>query len=113
MSETVAMAMKTLVKIPGEAKRGEAFEVRAIAMHPMENGQRRDMDGKVTPRKILNRFVCRYNGALVIDCDWGTAIAANPYMAFMVKAVDSGTVDLEWTDDDGSVHRHSSPIKVV
>ncbi|MCK6453154.1 MAG: thiosulfate oxidation carrier complex protein SoxZ [Alphaproteobacteria bacterium] len=113
MTETAPVTMKMLVKMPAEANKGEAFELRAIAMHPMENGLRRDMDGKVIPRKILNRFVCRYNGETVIDCDWGTAVAANPYMAFQVKAVDSGTVELEWTDDDGSVHRHSAAIKVV
>jgi sulfur-oxidizing protein SoxZ len=105
--------IKLLVKVPAEAKKGDAFEVKAIAMHPMENGLRRDMDGKAFPRKILNRFVCRYNGETVLDCDWGTAISANPYIAFMVKAVDSGTVELEWTDDDGSVRRHSAAIKVT
>ena len=105
--------VKLLVKVPAEAKKGEAFEVKAIAMHPMENGLRRDQDGKVIPRKILNRFVCRYNGETVVDCDWGTAVSANPYIAFLVKAVDSGKVEMEWTDDDGSVQKHSSPIKVT
>jgi len=49
----------------------------------------------------------------VLDCDWQTAISANPYMSFMVKAVDSGTLTFEWKDDDGSVERHSAPIKVT
>ncbi len=105
--------MKVLVSVPAAVKRGEAFEVKAMAMHAMENGLRRDMDGKPIPRKILNRFTCRYNGELVIDCDWQTAISANPYMAFAVRAVDSGTLSFEWTDDDGRVERHDAPIKVT
>lgn len=104
---------KLLVKVPAEARKGDAFEVKAIAMHPMENGLRRDQDGKVIPRKILKKFVCRYGGEIVVDCDWGTAISANPYISFLVKAIDSGTVDLEWTDDDGSVLKHQSRVKVV
>jgi sulfur-oxidizing protein SoxZ len=105
--------MKVLVSVPPVVRRGEVIEVKAMAMHAMENGFRRDMDGKPIPRKILNRFTCRYNGELVVDCDWQTAISANPYMAFPVKAVDSGTLTFEWTDDDGSVERHSAPITVA
>ena len=105
--------MKVLVSVPASVKRGEAFEVKAMAMHAMENGFRRDMDGKPIPRKILNHFTCRYNGEIVLDCDWQTAISANPYLSFAVKAVDSGSLTFEWTDDDGSVERHSSLIKVT
>ncbi|MCC6468490.1 MAG: thiosulfate oxidation carrier complex protein SoxZ [Alphaproteobacteria bacterium] len=105
--------MKVLVSVPAVVRRGEAFEVKAMAMHVMENGFRRDMDGKAVPRKILNHFTCRYNGEIVLDCDWHTPISANPYMSFAVKAVDSGTLTFEWIDDDGSIERHSAPITVT
>ena len=91
---------KPLIKVPASVKRGAAFEIRTLINHPMENGLRRDMDGKLIPRKILRRFVCRYNGEVVVDCDWGTAIAANPYLLVYATAVDSGTIAFEWTDDD-------------
>ena len=105
--------VKMLVSVPQAAKPGEVFEVKAMALHPMENGLRRDMDGKAIPRHIIKRFTCRYNGEIVVDCDWHTGVAANPYMAFPVKAVDSGALEFEWTEDDGAVHRHSAPIKVA
>ncbi len=105
--------IKTLVNVPAAAKRGEIVEVKAIAMHAMENGLRRDMDGKAVPRLILNRFICRYNGEIVIDCDWHTGVAPNPFMSFPVKAADSGTLDFEWTEDGGAVYRQSAPIKVA
>ncbi len=105
--------IKTLVSVPAAAKRGDIFEVKAMAMHAMENGLRRDQDGKPIPRKILKSFVCRYNGEVVVDCDWHTGVAANPFMSFPVKAVDSGALEFAWTDDDGSVHRHNAPIKVA
>lgn len=105
--------IKRMVSVPPNAKKGAVFEVKAMAMHPMENGLRRDQDGKPVPRKILKRFTCRYNGEVVIDCDWGTGVAPNPFIAFAVRAVDSGKLDFEWTDDDGTVARHSAPISVT
>lgn len=107
------MSIKLLVGVPPLVKQGQVFEVKAMAMHAMENGLRRDMDGKAIPRKILKNFTCRYNGEIVIDCDWHTGVAPNPFMSFPVKAVDSGTLEFLWADDDGTVHRHSSPIKVA
>lgn len=104
---------KILVRVPREAKRGETMEIKALINHPMDNGLRYDMDGHVIPRKIIHRFVCRYNGEIVIDSDWGTAISANPYISFFAVAADSGTFDFEWTDDDGTVYRHTAPILVA
>ena len=105
--------IKTLVSVPPTARGGEVFEVKAMAMHTMENGLRRDLDGKPVPRLILNRFVCRYDGEVVVDCDWHTGVAANPFMSFLVKAAGSGTLDFEWTEDGGAVYRHSASIKVA
>jgi sulfur-oxidizing protein SoxZ len=107
------MAMKVMVSVPATARKGDAVEIKAMAMHPMENGLRRDMDGKVIPRFILKKFECRYNGELVVDCDWHTAISANPYMSFFVKAVDSGKIEFAWTDDNGAVERHTANISVT
>jgi sulfur-oxidizing protein SoxZ len=106
------VSVKLLVTVPAQAKPGQVFEVKAMAMHPMENGLRRDQDGKPIPRKLLKRFTCRYNSEIVVDCDWHTGVAPNPFMSFLVKAVESGALEFEWTDDDGTVHRHSAPIKV-
>jgi len=107
------MALKVMVSVPPTVKRGDVFEVKAMAMHPMENGLRRDLDGKPIPRLILKRFECRYNGEIVVDCDWHTAVAANPFMSFFVKAVDSGKLDFAWTDDNGAVERHTAAINVT
>jgi sulfur-oxidizing protein SoxZ len=85
-----------------EAKAGELIEVKALIAHIMESGQRRDKDGNIIPRKIINRFTCEVNGKLVFGCDLEPAISANPYMQFKFKAQESGKVVLTWTDDDGS-----------
>ena len=37
----------------------------------------------------------------MFSADWHPAISANPYMAFFMKAEESGTLELSWTDDNG------------
>jgi sulfur-oxidizing protein SoxZ len=44
--------------------------VRTLISHPMESGQRRDGDGNIIPRSIINRFTCDFNGENVIDVTW-------------------------------------------
>ena len=97
------MAVKPRIKLDKkEAKKGDLVEVKALVAHVMENGQRRDAEGKVIPRKILNKFVCTVAGKQVFAADFEAAISANPYIQFKFKAEQSGPVVLTWTDDDGS-----------
>ena len=48
----------------------------------MESGQRKDSDGNVIPRSIINRFTCDFNGENVIDVVLEPAISTNPYFEF-------------------------------
>ena len=61
---------------------GELFQVKTLISHQMETGLRRDDKGEVIPRKIINRFICRYNAAEVFGVDLHEAVAANPYFEF-------------------------------
>ncbi len=79
-----------------EAKKGDVVEVKALVSHIMETGQRKGADGKVIPRKILNKFTCTVNGKEVFAADFEPAISANPYIQFKFKAVESGPVVLTW-----------------
>ena len=97
------MAVKPRIKLDKkEAKKGDIVEVKALVSHIMETGQRKDRDGKVIPRKILNKFTCTVNGKEVFAADFEPAVSANPYIQFKFKAQESGPVVLTWIDDDGS-----------
>jgi sulfur-oxidizing protein SoxZ len=97
------MAVKPRIKLDKkEAKKGDLVEVKALVSHTMESGQRKDSAGKPIPRKILNKFTCTVNGKEVFSADFEPAVAANPYIQFKFKAMESGPVVLTWTDDDGS-----------
>jgi len=93
---------KPRVKAPSKVKKGQVFEVKCLISHKMESGQRKDRKtGENIPRLIINRFVATYNGAEVFAADWHPAISANPYMAFFMKAEESGELELTWIDDKG------------
>ena len=106
------MASKPRVKVPKSAKKGEMFQVKSLITHKMETGTRKGKDGKLIPRKIINKFVATYNGKEVFSADMHPAVAANPYMAFYVKATESGTLDFSWTEDGGKVTKDSKKISV-
>jgi len=52
----------------------------------MENGQRKDADGKLVPRLIVSTLKVTYNDKPVLNARLEPAIAANPYLAFFVKS---------------------------
>ncbi|WP_193171826.1 thiosulfate oxidation carrier complex protein SoxZ [Nisaea nitritireducens] len=106
--------IKPRVKVPKKAKAGEAITIKTLISHPMESGQRKDRKtGELIPRKIINKFVAKYNGTDVFWMDMEPAVAANPYVEFSVKLTESGTMRFEWTDDDGSVYDIEKKISVA
>jgi sulfur-oxidizing protein SoxZ len=79
----------------------------------METGLRKDPDGKIIPRKIINKFTAEFNGKPVFSVDIEPAVAANPYMQFTAKVEESGTFKFTWTDDDGTVTTAEQAIAVT
>ena len=108
----MADRVKPRVKVPKKAEKGEVIEIKTLISHKMESGQRKDSDGNTIPRKIINHFVCKYNGEVVFESDWHGAISANPYMAFRTVATESGELEFIWTDDDGSEYTTMAKIEV-
>ncbi len=100
-------------RIPKKAGKGEVIEIKCLIEHPMETGRRKDDAGNTIPRRIINRFTCAYNGEEVFSSDWDTSVSANPMLSFHIRAEDSGTIELKWFDDDGSVYSFSGDIAVA
>lgn len=104
---------KPRVKVPKKASAGDIITIKTLISHKMESGQRKDKDGNVIPRSIINKFTCEFNGDLVFGCDLEPAISANPFFEFRAKVSESGTFKFTWNDDDGSVYETSSNIEVA
>jgi sulfur-oxidizing protein SoxZ len=101
------------IRVPSQASKGEAIEIKTLISHPMETGYRRDVQGQLLPRHIIQTFTCSYNGIEVFRADWHPAIAANPYLAFYTVATESGRLRFEWIDDQGAVYAAEAEISVV
>lgn len=104
---------RSLVNVPKTARRGEIIEIRAMIQHVMETGYREGPNGKMIPRHIIKRFVCKYAGEVIFSAELFPAVAANPYMAFSAVATESGTITFEWTDDKGATQTTSAEITVT
>jgi sulfur-oxidizing protein SoxZ len=100
------------IQVPARARRGDVFEVRVLVQHPMENGFRRDMNGAAIPLNILQRVRCSYAGRDVFRAELGSGMAANPYIAFHLRADRSGPIEVEWSDDRGDSGRAAARIEV-
>jgi len=104
---------RTLITAPRTARRGEVIEIRTLIAHAMETGLRVDAEGRKLPRDIIRRFTCRYGDELVFSAELFTAVAANPYLAFSMRATDSGTLSLTWEGDNGFVHMETLALAVT
>ena len=101
------------VQVPSAATKGEIFQVKALISHQMETGLRKDHEGNVIPRMIINKFVCRYNGVDVFIVDLHEAIAANPYFEFYLRATESGRLEFVWEEDGGRVYSLAHQLAVT
>ena len=100
------------IRVPREASAGETITIKTLISHPMESGQRKDGDGNVIPRSIINRFTCEFNGETVIDVTLEPAISTNPFLEFQAIVPESGTFVFTWYDDDGDIYTEEKEIAV-
>ncbi|MFK8077838.1 MAG: thiosulfate oxidation carrier complex protein SoxZ [Granulosicoccus sp.] len=104
------MASKPRVKIPKSVSAGDVITIKTLIKHKMESGQRKDKEGNVIPRDIINRFEAAFNGNVVFSVDIDPAVSANPYIEFSSRVSEAGTFVMKWTDDAGTVIETSKDI---
>ncbi|MEO1138045.1 MAG: thiosulfate oxidation carrier complex protein SoxZ [Pseudomonadota bacterium] len=108
----MAKGVKPRVKVPKKAAAGSSVTIKTLISHKMESGQRKDDDGNVIPRSIINRFTCDFNGENVLDVTLEPAISTNPYFEFEAIVPEAGEFKFTWYDDDGSVYDTSKKIEI-
>ena len=106
----MAQDVKPRVKVPKSAAAGDAVTIKTLINHAMESGQRKDADGNIIPRSIINRFTCEFNGQSVVDVKMEPAISTNPYFEFEATVPEAGEFKFTWYDDDGSVYEEAKKI---
>jgi sulfur-oxidizing protein SoxZ len=101
------------VRVPRDATAGESILIKTLISHQMESGQRRNSDGELIPRSIINRFTCDFNGENVVDVTIEPAVSTNPFFEFYALVPETGVFEFTWYDDDGSVYTDTKDITVA
>ncbi|MEM9523177.1 MAG: thiosulfate oxidation carrier complex protein SoxZ [Pseudomonadota bacterium] len=109
----MAKGVKPRVKVPKTVAAGDVITIKTLISHPMESGQRKDKEGNVIPRSIINRFTCDFNGTNVLDVKLDPAVSTNPYFQFEARVPEAGEVRFTWYDDDGSVYETRKSIAIA
>ena len=108
----MASGVKPRVKVTKKAAAGDVITIKTLISHKMESGQRKDKEGNVITRSIINRFTCDFNGENVIDIKLEPAISTNPFFEFEAKVPEAGEFQFTWYDDDGSVYEATKSIAI-
>jgi sulfur-oxidizing protein SoxZ len=109
----MAKGVKPRVKVPKTAAAGDTITIKTLISHKMESGRRKDSDGNLIPRSIINRFTCDFNGENVIEVILEPAGSTNPYFQFDAIVPEAGTFAFTWYDDDGSVYEAEKKIAIA
>ncbi len=108
----MAKGVKPRVKVPKKAAAGDVITIKTLISHKMESGQRKDKEGQLIPRSIINRFTADFNGQNVIDVTIEPAVSTNPYFQFEATVPEAGEFKFTWYDDDGSVYETAKKIAI-
>jgi sulfur-oxidizing protein SoxZ len=103
---------RVLIHVAAKARRGELIEIKTLIAHPMESGFRVGTNGNSIPRDIITLFTCRYNDEEIFRAEFSPAIAANPFLSFFTTARDSGTLEFNWSGDNGFAATGTAKITV-
>jgi len=98
------------MKIRATSKNG-VTEVKVLMNHVMETGLRKDDSGKIVPALFINEVTAKLNDKVVMQAQWGQAVARNPYLAFKVKGGNPGDkVTISWTDSSGDTRTDEAAV---
>ena len=82
--------------------KGDFVEVKVLISHPMETGRKKADNGEIIPAHFIQLLTATLNGKTVLETQWGTGIAKNPYLTFRLKGTNVGDViRVTWQDNLG------------
>jgi len=98
------------MRIRAQAQGGNAV-VRVLMSHEMETGQRKDSAGKTIPAWHITNVTATHNGKLVLNAEWGPAVAKNPFLQFTIKGAKAGDkVAITWKDNRGDTRTDEATV---
>jgi sulfur-oxidizing protein SoxZ len=90
---------------------GDSTEVKVLMNHEMETGQRKDSQGKIIPAWFIQNVQVTHNDKVVLDAQWGPAVAKNPFLSFKFKGGAKGDkVKITWVDNRNDTRTDEATI---
>ena len=86
--------------------KNDTVEIKAILIHPMHTGQSKDDADQPVRAHFIQLVDIHLNDKPVLQMQWGTGIAKNPYLTFYIKdAKLNDKISLTWYDNLGRTAR--------
>lgn len=83
--------------------KGGLVEVKVLMSHPMETGRKKDDFGQLIIAHFVQLVTATLNGKTVLEAQWGTGVARNPYLTFRLNGAKVGDiVAVTWLDNWGA-----------
>jgi sulfur-oxidizing protein SoxZ len=77
-------------------------EVKVLMRHDMETGLRKDSAGKIVPAHFIQNVVVKHKDRIVLDAQFGTSVAKDPFLGFKFKGGAKGDkIAVTWVDSKG------------
>ena len=93
------------------ASKDGVVNVKVLMSHDMETGQRKDAAGKLVPAWHITEVMATHNGKTVMTAEWGTGVAKNPFMQFVIKGAKAGDkVGIMWKDNRGETRSDEATV---
>ena len=94
---------KIMIKVPSAIKKGDVIPVKAMVVHPMETGQRKDSKtGNLIPEHYINDVKVYYGSDMVTSMEWGIAVSTNPFITFYLRADKAAPLKVMYKDNKGA-----------
>lgn len=94
---TIVNTMKIRAKLSGDM-----LEIKLIISHPMETGRKKDDAGDLIPAHFIQLVNIMLNNKTLLETQWGTGIAKNPYLTIRAKGAKVGDkITVSWLDNMG------------
>lgn len=91
--------------------KGDYTEVKVLISHPMDTGRRKNDAGELIPAHFIQLLTASLNGQTVVEAQWGTGVAKNPYLTFRLANAKLGDmIEVTWHDNFGETATHSIAV---
>lgn len=105
--------MAEMMKIRARLKDG-VTEVKVLMIHPMETGRRKNDRDETVPAHFIQLVTATLNGKTVLEAQWGTGIAKNPYLTFRLRGAGVGDkIAVSWVDNKGASNAIETAVEAA